>query len=338
MRTVDKTDTVSGIQVDFRVASALPKPAKTSPRITLRLTERELATLKSLSSGMSLSAYVRKCVFGKEAKPRKIRARAPVENHQALAQVLGLLGQTRFANNLNQLAYHANSRAWGVSLRPGHHEGIISFEAFEKIQARLKTGGYAPARKDVNEDFPLRGFVACAGCSKPLTAAWSKGKRKSYPYYLCHNKPCTNYGKSLPRAKVEGQFEDILKEITPEQNLFQMVKTMVGQAWEQRALQSKAVAVTLRREITRIEQEIEGFLDRIVSTQNASVISAYENKIASLEREKLLAQEKLEKNRRPVKTKGQIFEHAMQFLSNPWKLWDSGNILLRKSVLRLAFT
>jgi site-specific DNA recombinase len=244
---------------------------------------------------------------------------------------------TRFLKKVVYAGY-VESKAWGVSLREGQHEGIISLEDFEKIQARLRTGGYAPARKDVNEDFPLRGFVACGGCSKPLTAAWSKGKRKSYPYYLCHNKSCANYGKSLPRAKVEGQFEDILKAMTPAENLFQMVKTMVGQAWEQRAAQSKAISVSLQRDVTNIEQEIEGFLGRIVSTQNGSVISAYENKIASLEREKLLAQEKLEKNRRPVKTKRQIFEHAMQFFSNPWKLWGSGNILLQKSVLRLAFT
>jgi len=31
-----------------------------------------------------------------------------VVEKQAIAQILGLLGQSRFANNLNQLAYHAN--------------------------------------------------------------------------------------------------------------------------------------------------------------------------------------------------------------------------------------
>ncbi len=235
-------------------------------------------------------------------------------------------------------AGYVESKAWGVPLRPGHHEGIISFENFEKIQRRLKTGGYAPARKDVSEDFPLRGFVACASCSKPLTAAWSKGKRKSYPYYLCHNKPCADYGKSLPRAKVEGQFEDILKALTPAKGLFQIVKSMVESAWEQRDTQRKAISDSFKHEVAKIDKEIEGFLDRIISTQNSSVILAYENKITLLEREKLLTLEKLEKNRRPVKTKRENFEHAMQFLSNPWKLWASGNILLQKTVLRLAFT
>ena len=34
--------------------------------------------------------------------------RMPVKNQQALAQVLGRLGETRIANNLNQIAYEAN--------------------------------------------------------------------------------------------------------------------------------------------------------------------------------------------------------------------------------------
>jgi len=32
-----------------------------------------------------------------------------------------------------------------------------------------------------------------------------------------------------------------------------------------------------------------------------------------------------------------MLEHSLQFLANPWKLWDSGNITLRRILLRLAF-
>ncbi len=108
MRLINEASLSGKIQAEFQIAKALSKPANLAPRITLRLTEAELETLKRLSSGMSLSSYVRKCVFGKDAKPRKMRAHVPVQNQQALAQVLGLLGQTRFANNLKQIAHQAN--------------------------------------------------------------------------------------------------------------------------------------------------------------------------------------------------------------------------------------
>ena len=52
---------------------------------------------------------------------------------------------------------------WDVSLRPGHHEGLISMETFQKIQARLEEGAKVPARKDINKAFALRGAVVCGG-------------------------------------------------------------------------------------------------------------------------------------------------------------------------------
>ncbi|MGB7431801.1 MAG: CopG family transcriptional regulator [Ahrensia sp.] len=79
-----------------------------SPRVTLRLTEDELARLKRAAEGVSISAYIRKQLFGDLASLRKTRSRVPVKNQKALAQVLGKLGETRIANNLNQIAYEAN--------------------------------------------------------------------------------------------------------------------------------------------------------------------------------------------------------------------------------------
>ena len=97
------------IKESYQAAStALPKHKKNAPRITLRLTEEELAKLKNLSSGVSLSAYIRKCLFGADTAPRKLRSRVPVKDQEALARILGLLGQTRIANNLNQIAHQAN--------------------------------------------------------------------------------------------------------------------------------------------------------------------------------------------------------------------------------------
>ena len=57
---------------------------------------------------MTLSAYIRACVFAEEEKRRKRRPKNVVADRKAVAEALALLGQSRIANNLNQLAYHAN--------------------------------------------------------------------------------------------------------------------------------------------------------------------------------------------------------------------------------------
>lgn len=57
---------------------------------------------------MALAAYIQAKALSKDLPRRKARSTASVADKQALAQILGLLGQSRIANNLNQLAYHAN--------------------------------------------------------------------------------------------------------------------------------------------------------------------------------------------------------------------------------------
>ena len=47
-------------------------------------------------------------MFAEETKRRKKRALSSIEDKKAAAEALALLGQSRIASNLNQLAYHAN--------------------------------------------------------------------------------------------------------------------------------------------------------------------------------------------------------------------------------------
>ena len=92
---------------------------------------------------------------------------------------------------------------WDVSLRKGHHDGLISLETFQTVQRRIKEDARAPARKDISADFPLRGFVLCADYDKPLTACWSNSKTgKKHPYYMCFSKGCASYCKSIRRGRI----------------------------------------------------------------------------------------------------------------------------------------
>lgn len=101
-----KSDVVAA---QFKKAAEQPagKRGSASP-LTLRLTSEERDKLEDLAAGMTLSAYVRACVFAEETCRRKRRPKNVVEDKQAAAEALALLGQSRIASNLNQLAYHAN--------------------------------------------------------------------------------------------------------------------------------------------------------------------------------------------------------------------------------------
>lgn len=81
-----------------------PKRQKYPSPITFRPTVEERAMLKANAGGMSQSAYIRQCLFGKKASKRIV----PEVGRMLLAQILARLGETRISNNLNQIAYHAN--------------------------------------------------------------------------------------------------------------------------------------------------------------------------------------------------------------------------------------
>jgi site-specific DNA recombinase len=220
---------------------------------------------------------------------------------------------------------------WGVGLRKGQHEGLVTFETFERIQARLKSTAKAPARKDINADFPLRGFILCHDCGKPLTACWSQGKHPKYPYYLCPTKGCVSYRKSIKRDELEGAFETVLQCLQPSANLFGLVKAMFKDAWNMRLAQATDATKTLRANIAQAEKQIETLLDRIVESGNASVIAAYEKRITKLEGERTLAQEKLATNGKPRLTLEESFEHALGFLSTPWNIWRNADLIGTKN-------
>lgn len=114
--------------------AAAPKDAsqhKYPPPFSLRLTFEERAKLEKLAAGMSLGAYIRDRLFGEDASPRRMRGKTPIKDHEALGQVLGALGASRLANNLNQLARAAHSG----SLPVGEQTETALLDAYDEIAA-----------------------------------------------------------------------------------------------------------------------------------------------------------------------------------------------------------
>lgn len=235
-------------------------------------------------------------------------------------------------------AGYVEAPSWEVSRRKGQHEPLISLATFERIQERLVENAKAPYRKDLNTDFVLRGAVACAECGGSLTACWSKSATgKLYPYMLCHTAGCPSRRKSVPRDRIETEFGTLLKSIEPAPAMFALVRTMFRHAWDQRSAQAAAIALSYRKERDGIDAQLDKLMERIVEASSPTVVAAYERKIAELENRKLVIAEKLDEQTKPRHGFEELFERAMTFLSSPWKLWDSGDFALRRTVLRLAF-
>lgn len=251
----------------------------------------------------------------------------------------GIVRHQRVCDLLTQCAYAGYIEApdWGVSLRPAQHEALISFETFQRIQDRRNGIIRAPRQKNVNEDFPLRGFVVCADCGAPLTANWSKGSHGRHAYYLCRHHGCPSYGKSIRRDRIEGEFETLLHGMQPSEKLFKVATAMFEDLWNRRLTMARAQVGALRAQLVKIEKQIAQFLDRILETSVPSVVAAYEDRVRKLEEEKLLINERMASAGLPNGTFGDTLRTALTFLASPWNLWASGRLEARRTVLKLAF-
>ena len=235
-------------------------------------------------------------------------------------------------------AGYVEAPKWGVSVRNGHHEGLIDFETYQQIQEVLEGKKRRPAaRADFNEDFPLRGFVACDCCGNAMTGAWSKGKYRHYAYYRCQTRNCENKGKSTPVAKIEEGFANILKGMQPAKELFDLAKAMLRDAWNMRLALALSEKDALEKQLGDVNRQLENMLDRIVEANSASVVSAYESRIEKLERDKLVLNDKIAKSVPPKGRLEDCIELSLKFLSSPWNIWKNGDFAMRQAVLRLAF-
>ncbi|MBL4807005.1 MAG: recombinase zinc beta ribbon domain-containing protein, partial [Rhodobacteraceae bacterium] len=249
--------------------------------------------------------------------------------------------QQKVSNILSRPIYagYIDNPKWGISLRKGQHEALISLETFQKTQDRRKSQSKAPARKDINKDFPLRGAVDCADCNNPYTACWSTSSTGvKHPYYLCKTKGCESHRKSIRRDVLEGAFEELLRSMKPSKGLFEIMKSMFSDAWEQRKTQMDVGKDELRKQKLLLDGQIESTLDKTMILTNATAVSALEKRIGDLESKKLVLDEKLQNFGQPVHSFSEMFELSLKFIANPWNIWASGQLSLKRTVLRLAFS
>ena len=227
---------------------------------------------------------------------------------------------------------------WGISLQPGKHEPLISFETWKKIQHRLEDRPKLPTRRDLSVDFPLRGLVSCGCCDHPMTAAWSKGRNAKYPYYLCQTKDCSEYRKSIKREIIEQDFEVLLKGLRPASGLFQMAHEMLRDLWQHQLDQSQEQIKAAKQELLNIERKTEKLIEKILDADSQSIAKSYEKQMKKLDETKIGLSEKMVNFGRPKLGFDQTYRTALKFLSNPYELWASERIEDKRLVLKLAFS
>lgn len=231
---------------------------------------------------------------------------------------------------------------WGVPLTKARHEPLITLATFDRIQERLAhKAGVGQDRKDMAADFPLRGFVLCSGCSKPYTASWSRGRHGGrYAYYFCARKGCSERGKAVRKDLLEERFEALLLAVQPRPEVLELVRVAMQGLWEERMADFKGLIERQQREAEEIDRAIKKHCDKVLEADSPVVIKALEGKIEELSARKLRLGSRIEADTGDLgrydfrTTLGTVFD----FIREPYRMWKSGRLDLRRVVLRLVFS
>ena len=132
----------------------------------MRLSHDDCERQKQLADGLALATYIRAKALGEAMTRQKSRSGASVGDKQELAQILELLGQSRIANNLNQLAHHANigSLAVNEDRRPKSPKPMSMCSICAKPRSQLWDCGNDP---EGNQRANGRELLTCAPKTSP---------------------------------------------------------------------------------------------------------------------------------------------------------------------------
>lgn len=230
---------------------------------------------------------------------------------------------------------------WEVARRKGHHKPMIDMATYEKLKAKLEDRAPLRTRKDVREDFPLRGtVVVCAKCEHSLTASYTTKKKKPgyrQAYYRCNNLNCEERKKSIRRDVLETRFKALLQGIKPKPLVLKVTEAIFFDLWEKRMANFSIEEEVGIKEQREIQTDIKTLVQKSKKAVSERVVREYEKEIDELVKQ----EEKLQQMIGPSSPKKIDFRTALRmvfdYLEDPYSHWENGDLSERQMVLQLVF-
>jgi hypothetical protein len=183
---------------------------------------------------------------------------------------------------------------YGVSVQ-GDFEPLVDEATFYRAQAVLDGRVVVAGPRQRNHpDFPLRGFVRCEICGRPLTGSWSKDRNGHYAYYHCQRQ-CR--AVNVSKAALEGAFADELALLQPTFGYMRLVKERILCVWEQRRSEAKDRTSEQERRVKAIQQKLDRLDEAFLYSESIDLTSY------SRQRDKLREELTLAKIEQPYRSR-----------------------------------
>ncbi|MFA5753824.1 MAG: recombinase family protein, partial [Patescibacteria group bacterium] len=178
-------------------------------------------------------------------------------NDEGLKSWKGKPISSQLINKIIRNRFYVGIMSVGGTEYPGTHEKLIDDDLFYKCQAvlnkRNRAENISTSRK--SEDFPLRHFVVCAFCGRPMTAYYATGHcGGKYPYYRCYNSECQSK-KSIAKKQMEEDFVKYLESIIPKDKFLKTFKAVILDVWENKYKEINRNGKNVQEQVNNLKEE-----------------------------------------------------------------------------------
>jgi len=225
---------------------------------------------------------------------------------------------------------------WDTSAK-GNYPPLVSEEMFQRVQEILSGRRVTiTARKRNNPDFPLRNFVRCGHCHKPLTASWSKGKMGvKYAYYRCQNRNCSS-PINVRREDVEGAFVDFMRQQQPDAGYLRLFHKVVLDVWNAKQADAVALVRKFERQVDELKER-KRKLNEAFIFQQAIGREDYEQMRAGLNDELAVGERNLSQARMDEVDVEKVLDFAENLLLNTAGIWQQCSLEQKQRLQQVLF-
>jgi site-specific DNA recombinase len=226
---------------------------------------------------------------------------------------------------------------WKVDRVAGQHEAIISRATLSRLEERLnrRIHPFAVVRADSDPQLMLRNFVRCAGCGRPLTGHFAKGK---YPRYFCYYQAgCDRYGHSIKARVIEPAFEQLLADLAPTDEFMDVVASETRKLWKGQEHNWDTERQGLERQITQLQQDTSGLVRRLAKSSD-EVAEEIEKELTHMKAQVTALEGQHARYSENAPNFVEALQRVSTFFRNPADYWKNGSDKQKRTVHRMVFT
>jgi site-specific DNA recombinase len=219
----------------------------------------------------------------------------------------------------------------------GSFRPIVPDDVFDKVQSLLsgRRPSIAPRRR-AHPDFPLRHFVRCGSCGKPLTASKSTSRTgEKYSYYHCQNKNCASR-VSVPKEQLETDFLAYLRQLRPNAEYLKVFRESVVSVYKAKFEESLALRDKLERDL-RQRRDDKWKLNEAFIYRNAIRESDYKEMKEALEQEIVTLELKVNDARQDEIEIEELLDFAENLILNAAGTWNQSSLEQRQRLQQVLF-